>query len=116
MKYLVVLLLLSCNNNLNWRIRLQQYQYRMEYQKMKKHTKIYLDHFGYDQNDFIPCEVCKKTAVDIHHINARGMGGSKEANNIENLMAVCRECHVKYGDKKQYKDMLVSKHMEKLKS
>jgi hypothetical protein len=43
------------------------------------------------------------------------MGGSKEANNIENLMAVCRECHVKYGDKKQYKDMLVSKHMKKLK-
>jgi 5-methylcytosine-specific restriction endonuclease McrA len=74
----------------------------------------YLNHFGYDISDFIPCEVCGKTAVDIHHIEARGIGGSKEADNIENLMALCREDHIKFGDKKQYKEFLKEKHQEKL--
>jgi predicted restriction endonuclease len=75
----------------------------------------YLNHFGYDISDFIPCEVCGKTAIDIHHIEARGIGGSKEADNIENLMALCREDHLKFGDKKQYKEFLKEKHQEKLK-
>ena len=48
---------------------------------MKKHTKIYLDYFGYDAGDFIACEVCKNKAVDIHHIEPRGMGGSKTKEN-----------------------------------
>lgn len=81
---------------------------------MKKHTMTYLNHFGYDISDFIPCEVCGKTAIDIHHIEARGIGGSKQADNIENLMALCREDHIKYGDKKQYKEFLKEKHAEKL--
>jgi hypothetical protein len=42
---------------------------------MKKHVKIYLDYFGYDVNSFIDCEVCGSKAVDIHHIEPRGMGG-----------------------------------------
>lgn len=82
---------------------------------MKKHTMTYLNHFGYDISDFIPCEVCGKTAIDIHHIEARGIGGNKQADNIENLMALCREDHIKYGDKKQYKDFLKCKHAERLK-
>jgi 5-methylcytosine-specific restriction endonuclease McrA len=73
-----------------------------------------MNHFGYDISDFIPCEVCGKTAVDIHHIEARGLGGSKEADAIENLMALCREDHIKFGDKKQYKEFLKEKHEEKL--
>ena len=83
---------------------------------MKRHTMTYLNHFGYDISDFIPCEVCGKTAIDIHHIEARGIGGSKEADNIENLMALCREDHLKYGDKKQYKEWLKSVHLQKLSS
>jgi hypothetical protein len=75
----------------------------------------YLNHFGYDISDFIPCEVCGKTAVDIHHIEARGIGGSKEADAIDNLMALCREDHIKFGDKKQYKEFLKEKHQKKLK-
>jgi 5-methylcytosine-specific restriction endonuclease McrA len=58
--------------------------------------------------------VCGKKAIDIHHVEARGLGGSKEADAIENLMALCREDHVKFGDKKQYKDFLKEKHQEKL--
>jgi len=74
-----------------------------------------MNHFGYDISDFIPCEVCGKTAVDIHHIEARGIGGSKEADAIENLMALCREDHIKFGDKKQHKEFLKDIHQEKLK-
>lgn len=77
---------------------------------MKKHTKIYLEGMGYDATDFIPCEVCGSKAVDIHHIEARGMGGSKTADTIENLMALCRICHMKFGDIKIYKEMLQEKH------
>jgi uncharacterized protein with PIN domain len=77
---------------------------------MRKHTKIYLQAAGYDITDFIPCEVCGAKAVDIHHIEARGMGGSKEADRIENLMALCRSCHVEYGDKTHYKEMLKEIH------
>jgi hypothetical protein len=83
---------------------------------LKKHTLTYFNHFGYDISDFIPCEVCGKTAVDIHHIEARGIGGSKEADAIENLMALCREDHIKFGDKKQYKEWLKSVHLQKLSS
>jgi hypothetical protein len=42
---------------------------------MKKYTKIYLKEFDYVMDDFIPCEICSKRAVDIHHIESRGMGG-----------------------------------------
>jgi 5-methylcytosine-specific restriction endonuclease McrA len=77
---------------------------------MKKHVKIYLDHFGYGIEDFIPCEVCGKKAVDIHHINARGMGGSKNFDTIDNLQALCRYCHTVMGDTKTHYDFLKETH------
>jgi hypothetical protein len=77
---------------------------------MQKHTQIYLQGMGYKTTDFIPCEVCEAQAVDVHHIEARGMGGNKEADVIENLMGLCRKCHIEYGDKKQYKDFLKDIH------
>jgi hypothetical protein len=77
---------------------------------MRKHTKIYMDYFGYGKEDFCGCEVCGKRGVDIHHIFARGMGGSKEKDTIVNLMCLCRECHVEYGDKKHHIEFLIDKH------
>jgi len=77
---------------------------------VKNHTKVYLKAMGYDTTDFIPCEICQAKAVDIHHIDSRGMGGSKTADTIENLMAVCRQCHNTYGDLKEYKEMLKEIH------
>ena len=79
---------------------------------MKKHVKVYLDYFNYAKSDFIACEICEATAVDIHHIECRGMGGSKELDVIDNLMAVCRSCHIKYGDKKNFKEMLKDIHLK----
>ena len=66
---------------------------------MKNHTKVYLDHFGYGIEDFIPCEVCGQKAVDIAHIIARSKFGSKikdEQDVITNLSALCRKCHYDY--------------------
>jgi hypothetical protein len=77
---------------------------------MKKHTHIYMKHFGYGIDDFIGCEVCGNKANDIHHIDSRGMGGSKDKDKIENLMAVCRMCHERYGDKKEYMELLKQTH------
>jgi len=81
---------------------------------MKSYTKTYLSYFGYALDDFIPCEVCGNRAVDIHHIDCKGMGGSKLKDNIENIMALCREHHIKYGDKKQYIDSLKNIHNQRL--
>jgi hypothetical protein len=82
---------------------------------MQKHTKIYFDYFGVDYDPVTGWHDCKSEisglpAVDIHHIESRGMGGSKNANRIENLMALTREEHEKYGDKKQYVDYLKQIH------
>ena len=57
---------------------------------MKKHIKIYREHFGIE--DYYPCEVCGLKATDIHHIKYKSRGGKDE---IENLMALCRSCHDK---------------------
>lgn len=77
---------------------------------MRKHTKIYYENFGYAIDEFVACEICGQRAVDIHHIDCRGMGGSKEKDKIENLMAVCRKCHIQYGDKKDHIEWLKEIH------
>ena len=59
-------------------------------------------------------EVCESRAVDIHHIHRRGIGGNPNADTIENLMAVCRSCHVEYGDKKEYLEWLQEIHNKKI--
>ena len=89
-------------------------QLNQQSELLKKHTKIYLDFFGFDELDFVPCEICGAQAVDIHHIKAREMGGSKHRDNIENLQAVCRSCHIKYGDKKEYFEWLKGIHKHRM--
>lgn len=81
---------------------------------MKPYTAIYLKAMNFTTADFVPCEICGKKAIDLHHIWARSL---KKAlvNDIKNIIAVCRECHVKYGDQEQYRDLLQQKHNLKLK-
>jgi len=75
---------------------------------MEPHVKVYFTYFGLTVGCYVGCEVCERPYSDIHHIECRGMGGKKttkrgiDIDHISNLMAVCRECHVEYGDKEQY--------------
>ena len=75
---------------------------------MKKHVKIYMDYHRYDISDWIGCEACNTTAVDIHHIIGRGMGAGKNSqkNQIENLIALCRRCHIKAETDKNFNTQL----------
>lgn len=82
---------------------------------MRPWTKIYLDAMGYDISSFIPCECCGARSVDTHHIEARSMGGTKKPDTIENLMALCRSCHVAKGDKKQFMQELKEIHALRMK-
>ena len=52
----------------------------------------YLKHYGYGEQDFVPCEVCGCKGTEIHHIKYKSRGGTDEINN---LMAICRKCHEK---------------------
>mgnify|MGYP001319520976 CR=1 FL=1 len=71
---------------------------------MIKYKKNYITFFDYDIYDVILCEMCESVAVDIHHIIPRGIGGSKcEAiNEVDNLIALCRECHIKAENNKLF--------------
>lgn len=81
---------------------------------MKKHTKIYLNALGYDLCDFIPSEISGGKAVDIHHIDCKGMGGDPRGSKdrIEELQALTRDEHIMYGDKAEWMYFLYSKHYE----
>jgi len=80
---------------------------------MVKHVKVYMQYFGYGEQDVISCEVCGARAVDIHHINGRGKG----RDVIGNLVALCRKCHnAAHGLEKTYlhKDVLTKIHEKNL--
>lgn len=76
---------------------------------MTRHVRIYMDYFGYGEQDVILCEVCGQRAVDIHHIDGRGKG----KDVISNLIALCRKCHnAAHGLEKTYlhKDVIHKIH------
>ena len=63
---------------------------------MQNHTKVYFNFFGYDESSYIECEMqCGGRAVDIHHLERR----NKTKNDyIENLVGLCRDCHINCND------------------
>ena len=77
---------------------------------MKNYTKTYMDFFEYGIDDYIPCEVCGAKSVDIHHIDPKRMGGSKKKDNIENLIALCRNDHNKAHSNKLSQEYLKEIH------
>jgi 5-methylcytosine-specific restriction endonuclease McrA len=77
---------------------------------LKNHTKVYFKYFNFKIPEDCFCEVCGSPAVDLHHIESRGSGGSKNKDYIENLMALCRSCHIKFGDVPDKLDWLKDIH------
>jgi 5-methylcytosine-specific restriction endonuclease McrA len=67
---------------------------------MKKYTRTYIEHFGIGEQDSWICERCGKVraaiSFEIHHIVFRSHGGG---DNIENLAALCHDCHAAIHDK-----------------
>lgn len=85
---------------------------------MKEHTKIYTKYFGIHTADqYMPCEWCDlRAVVDVNHVNPRGMGGKNpRVDVIENLVGMCRVCHIAFEQKKISKEELTAKHLENLK-
>jgi len=81
---------------------------------MKKHTLIYCNAFGYDTDDatvFIPSELSNSPSNDLHHIIGRGKGG---LDIIENLMALTRQEHIDFGERKEYMVYLLKIHRRRL--
>ena len=70
-----------------------------------------MDHFGYGEQDFIPCENCCSKSVDIHHLKFKSLGGKDE---IENLIALCRTCHEKAHNNGAYNRHLIIIHLKNL--
>ena len=60
---------------------------------------------GYDETDFMPCEITGSRGVDIHHIVNR-------ENRIENLMLLTRVKHVELGEIKSKMTYLLETHQE----
>ena len=71
----------------------------------------YFKHYGYGIDDIILCEVCGKVAVDIHHIKYKSRGGTDE---IGNLIALCRPCHVKAHNEQLKESELKEIHSKNL--
>ena len=75
---------------------------------MKAHVKTYMNYFNYGIDDVIICECCQSArANDCHHIIYRSQGGG---DNIENVIAVCRKCHILAHAEKISKSELQSIH------
>ena len=78
---------------------------------MQKHTKVYMQFFDYGEQDFIPCEMCGSKATDIHHIERRTR--NKVTNDfVENLVGLCRDCHVKAESDGMFNMFCRIKHLE----
>ena len=70
--------------------------------------------FDYGEQDFVMCEFCQQDrAVDIHHLTKQSKFGSKkEKDYIENLMGLCRECHLKAESDSSFNMFCRIKHLE----
>ena len=87
---------------------------------MINYKKVYCNFFNYDYGyDNILCEVCNDDnknvlAVDIHHIKPRGHSKCDNLNEIHNLIAICRPCHIKAENNKTYNKKLKIKNLKNI--
>lgn len=83
--------------------------------KMQKYQQTYIKGSGHDINDptilnNIVSELSGKRADDIHHIKYLMTGVDRQDYPFERLIALTRDEHNKFGDKKQYFDYLLWAH------
>lgn len=84
---------------------------------MERHTKNYLAYFP-SHSGYYDCEICNRPATEIHHIKRRSEFGSKtkdEQDKIENLIALCRQCHEKAHANIYTKEFLKEVHEKRMK-
>ena len=87
---------------------------------MQNHTKVYLKGMKipvtqYFEDMGIICEWCEASpGKDIHHLIGRRSGGSKIMDTIENLMALCRECHLAAEARTVDREELQAKHLKNI--
>lgn len=87
---------------------------------MKNHVRVYLKFWGYAvspmSQEKVLCDGCEANfASDIHHLSRRGSGGSKKKDTPENLVALCRNCHILCESFKSYNDKVRDKLEKKIK-
>ena len=68
---------------------------------MMTYKQIFAKYWDVYPGDFIPCLVCGAKSVDIHHVLFKSQGGK---DNIENLAELCRSCHTKAHNSKQFNE------------
>ena len=72
---------------------------------MTKHWKIYNDFWLPELTiaQTFQCTACGQwLGTDIHHIQNKGMSGSKFKDFLENLICLCRKCHDRCHKDKRY--------------
>lgn len=87
---------------------------------MKNHVRVYLKFWGYAvspmSQEKVLCDGCEANfASDIHHVSRRGSGGSKKKDTPQNLVALCRNCHILCESFKSYNDKVRDKLEKKIK-
>lgn len=87
---------------------------------MQDYVEVYLIGMGYEpwfmnNDDPVPCEICGEQFHDVHHIERRGMGGTEKEYFVEEMMALCRDDHFFFGDKKKFRVFLYWVHYLKMK-
>jgi len=87
---------------------------------MRKHVRVYLKFWGYAVSSFsqekILCDSCQNsTDTEVHHLSRRGSGGSKKKDTPQNLVALCRNCHILCESFKEYNEKVKNKLKKKIK-
>lgn len=57
------------------------------------YKKQYYKFYGLDECDFLPCAICGKEAVNLHHIIYKSQGGTDHPTNLIPLCYVCHNQH-----------------------
>jgi hypothetical protein len=81
---------------------------------MKEHIRIYMDHFNLGEQDYVFSEISGKRCTQVHHIEGRKRGGSKDKDYIENLIGLTMEEHVLCESNPRVNEYVKQLHLEYL--